>query len=142
MKGWLWVARKAVEAAHDRLLADYGGLEGIRDEGGLEGALACPRTLASYGDPDAAHLASLYACGIAQAHAFPDGNKRTAWATARAFLDLNAYDLAFEEADAVAVMLRVARNERDAEALAAWIRPRLVALEAIATSPSRSDPEP
>lgn len=125
MKEWHWVGRKAVEAAHDRLLADYGGVEGIRDGDGLEGALARPRNLAAYGNPDAAHLAAHYASALARAHAFVDGNKRTAWATARAFLLLNDYDLEFAGAEAIAVMLQVAADELDTEALAKWLRPRL-----------------
>lgn len=125
MREWHWVGRKAVEAAHDRLLADYGGSEGIRDGDGLEGALARPRNLAAYGNPDAEHLAAHYACALARAHAFVDGNKGIAWATARAFLLLNGYDLEFAGAEATAVMLEVAAGELDTEGLANWLRRRL-----------------
>jgi death on curing protein len=123
---WLWVEQPAILAVHDRLLAEYGGSEGIRDMGGLESALGRPQNLAVYGDnPDIADLAASYAVGIAKAHAFVDGNKRVAWATARAFLRLNGHGLIYDKAEAVAIILRVADSTANGDELAAWFRDRL-----------------
>ena len=79
-------------------------------------------------EPDIADLAALYAVGIAKAHAFVDGNKRTAWASARAFLRLNGFTLRFEKTAAVLLMVDIADDRIDQTAVAAWFRDRLVPL--------------
>jgi death on curing protein len=79
----------------------------------------------AYGNPDAADLAALYAIGVAKCHAFVEGNKRTAWATARAFLILNGFKLEFRREDAVRLMVDIAKGLLDAEGVAAWFRERM-----------------
>lgn len=55
--------------------------------------MGCARAinLFAYGDPSLAEIAAAYAFGIAKAHAFIDGNKRTAFVTAATFLRLNGH---------------------------------------------------
>jgi death-on-curing protein len=126
MTGYVWVTRAYVEAVHDRQLAEHGGGTGLRDENALESALARPRNLAHYGEPDLADLAASLAFGIARTHAFIDGNKRTAWVAARLFLRLNDAVLEFDKADATVMMQRLAAGELSEEVVAAWFRDRLV----------------
>jgi death on curing protein len=125
MTDWRWVGLNAVLAAHDRLLADSGGSEGLRDMGGLEGALDRPKNLVAYGDPDIAELTAMHAMAIAKTHAFVDANKRTAWATAGAFLRLNGYRLEFSKAEAVPLMEAVADGIVELPELTEWFRARL-----------------
>ena len=47
--------------------------------------------LAAYADSGLAEIAAAYAFGICKAHAFVDGNKRTAFVAALTFLRLNGY---------------------------------------------------
>ncbi|MDE0694109.1 MAG: type II toxin-antitoxin system death-on-curing family toxin [Gammaproteobacteria bacterium] len=122
---WRWVSFNVVVAVHDRQISEHGGLDGIRDEGAIESALARPLNLAAYGDPDAASLAAAYAYGIAMNHGFADGNKRTAWVTARLFLADNGYGLDFDPMAAVHTMEGVAAGRVDEEELAAWFRVRM-----------------
>jgi death-on-curing protein len=122
---WRWIPVNVVKAIHDRQLSLYGGLDGIRDAGALESALARPQNLAAYGDPDAADLAAAYAFGIARNHAFNDGNKRTAWVTARSFLEGNGFAFTFEAVEYIAVLADVARGGLDERELAEWFRARL-----------------
>jgi death-on-curing protein len=126
MTDWRWVAPTLVYAVHDRLLAEHGGLDGIQDKGAVESALARPQDLAAYGEPDAAALAAAYAFGLARNHGFADGNKRTAWITARVFLADNGLNLRFAAEDAVRVMERLAAGQMTEEEMAAWFRERLV----------------
>ena len=44
----LWMNARDATIAHDLELDAHGGPTGIRDEGLLESALACPRNLKSY----------------------------------------------------------------------------------------------
>jgi death on curing protein len=119
---WKWLRDDLALAVHEEQLAEHGGGEGVRDSGALESALARPRNLASYGNPDAPALAAAYAFGVAKNHPFVDGNKRTAWVLARLFLQLNAVSLEFNEAEAVLIMLSLAAGEISEEELADWFR--------------------
>lgn len=119
-----WVESSVVFAIHDRQLAEHGGMDGVRDPGLVESALARPANLARYGNPDAADLAAAYAYGIAKNHGFLDGNKRTAWVTARLFLADNGRRLEFDPADAIRTMEHIASGRIGEAELAAWFRSR------------------
>ena len=122
---WRWVALRVVLAIHDRQIAEHGGASGVRDSGVIESALARPMNLAAYGVPDAAELAAAYAFGLARKHGFVDGNKRTAWVTARVFLADNNQNLKFDPFDAVRIMEEIAGGETSESELTDWFRPRL-----------------
>ena len=74
-----WVPRLVVDSVHVDQLREHGGLPGVRDENALEAALARPRQKWNYEpESDLSVLAAAYAFGVAKAHPFNDGNKRTA----------------------------------------------------------------
>ena len=112
-------------AAHAEQLAEHGGGEGIRDAGLLDSAMARPRNLAEYADPDAAALAAAYAFGIARNHPFVDGNKRTAAVVSETFLLLNGHGLDATDAELVVAFLALAACELSEDELADWFRSRL-----------------
>ncbi len=122
---WVWIDPQVLRAAHDEQLAEHGGAAGVRDEGLFESALARPRNLALYGDPDVAALAASYGVGLARNHAFVDGNKRVAFVAVELFLMLNGHDLVADDASCVMTMLAVASGDMDEQAFAAWLRARL-----------------
>lgn len=123
---WRWLSPQVILAVHDRQLAEHGGPSGLRDPGAVESALARPQNLAAYGEPDAAALAAAYAYGLACNHGFTDGNKRTAWISARLFLADNAVTLTFDKMDAVRIVEGLAAGTVSEEAFAAWLRERMV----------------
>ena len=123
---WIWIESAIVQAIHDRQLAEHGGAEGIRDRGALESAIARPQNLAAYGEPDAAALAAAYAFGIARNHPFVDGNKRSAWVTARLFLAANNRKLSFDRDNATMTVQILAAGELGEDELADWLRQRIV----------------
>lgn len=125
-----WVPRLVVDSAHLDQLREHGGMPGVRDENGLEAALARPQQKAHYEpESDLATLAAAYAFGIARAHPFNDGNKRTAFLTAMIFLGLNGKDLDATETEVVQVVTALAAGSLAEDALAEWMRPRLVRLK-------------
>ena len=127
MSDWRWISAEAAVAIHEEQLAEHGGAAGTRDDGGLQSALARPKNLAAYGQPDAAALAASYAFAIVRNHPFVDGNKRTAWVLARLFLAKNRLVLEFNQAEAVVRMLALAAGEIDEDELATWFRERISA---------------
>lgn len=116
-----FLEKGVVLAAHDRQIAEYGGASGIRDEGLLDSALARPQNKHAYGDDDVFALAAAYAFGIARNHPFMDGNKRTAWVSARTFLVLNGKLLVPDRREAVERMVELAEGQLDEAAFARWL---------------------
>jgi len=123
---WCWVVAEVAYATHDRQLAEHGGLDGVRNGGAIESALARPQNLAAYGELDAAALAAAYAYGLLRNHGFADGDKRTAWVIARLFLADNGNLLRFDPAEAVRVVEAVAAGTLGEDQLAEWFRQRIV----------------
>lgn len=118
----VWLEKRAVLAAHQMLLAEFGGSPGLRDEGLLESALARPRNLHAYESPDIAALAASYTAGIVGDHPFVDGNKRTGFIAAYIFLDRNGLDLIAPEAEATTMIRSLAAGKITEPDLAAWLR--------------------
>ncbi len=119
---WVWIDPRVLLAVHEEQLAEHGGAPGTRDLGLFESALARPRNLALYGEPDAAALAAAYGCGIARNHPFVDGNKRTAFVAVELFLALNGLELTADDGACVLTMLAVAAGSMDEPTFAAWLR--------------------
>lgn len=116
-----WLAKEVVLAIHQELLAEFGGIEGLRDEGMLESALGKPRNLWMYGKPTLYDLAASYAFGIARNHPFLDGNKRIAFISAYVFLGRNGLRIEATEADATVAMLALASGEMSEAQFSRWL---------------------
>lgn len=122
MKEPRWVLREAVLALHERLLAEFGGLGGLRDPGMFDSALARPQQLFAYGKPNVCALAAAYAFGLVRNHPFLDGNKRIGFATAVLFLELNGRVFTATEVDAVVQTLALAAGALDEAGYSAWLK--------------------
>ena len=120
-----WVGDAAALALHDRQLAEHGGPSGIRDEGMFASAMARAVNQWCYGEDDLCALAAAYAFGLARNHPFADGNKRTAWVTARLFLRKNGIALSFDEIDVIRTVERLAAGNLTEDELADWFRQQL-----------------
>ncbi len=81
--------RSTVERIHNRSIERHGGIHGVRDESLVESALGAAMNDFYYGTGDLFAVAAGYAFHLAQNQAYLDGNKRTAAATALAFLAHN-----------------------------------------------------
>ncbi len=104
---------------HRRIIDENGGSQGLRDEGLLESALAAAENRSYYEDADLPTCAATYAYHLSQAHAFIDGNKRTAAAVSEIFLVMNNAQLRCSNDDLVEFFLSLAaggKTRDDAEA--------------------------
>ena len=123
MKEPVFISREMVNGLHQRSLDEHVGLNGIRNENGLESALAQPRNVFFYGHGDLFDLAAAYAFHLAQNQPFIDGNKRTAITTALAFLELNGVSsAAIPDAELYDAMIAIAEKRLDKEGLAEVFR--------------------
>ncbi|HEY2772684.1 MAG TPA: type II toxin-antitoxin system death-on-curing family toxin [Candidatus Binatia bacterium] len=121
MKEPVWLLHEVVLAVNERLLAGFGGSAGIRDTSLLESALARPVNLYAYEAPRLCELAASYAFGIVKNHPFVDGNKRSGFAAAIMFLELNGRHFIASEADATIRTLALAAGEMSEAEFATWL---------------------
>jgi death on curing protein len=114
----------AVDELHDYVLRDYGGIPG-RDVGRLESVLALPSSgFDGYERfPTLHEKAAVYLYYIATGHCFKDGNKRTAFLAASAFIMINGYELIVDNEIVFHFMIKIAdRNQRPKfEEVVQWI---------------------
>jgi death-on-curing protein len=117
-----FVRADVLKNVHQRLIENYGGLPGIRDENALESAVARPRNLVAYvGEESIAVLGAALVWAIVRGHPFADGNKRTAFAALSIFLEINGYESNCSEVEETAMMLRAAGSEVTEDEFAAWV---------------------
>ena len=108
---------------HSDLLAQTGGLDGLRDEGLLESAHAAP-----FQTYDAQELfrsiqekAARLAYGLIQNHPFIDGNKRIGTHAMLVLLALNGIELIYTQDELSDIILKIAASTASYEDLLAWI---------------------
>lgn len=93
----LWIAIEDVIAINRRLLRGTSENHFLRDRSALEGALHRPRFQAEYRQiSSVSWLAGCIIQSIGKAHAFEQGNKRTAWLSGRYFIAINGYRLVLD----------------------------------------------
>lgn len=121
MKEPTWLDLGDALAIHEMMLAQHGGLAGVRDQGLLESALQKPQNQFAYGDPTFAELAASYAVGVVMNHPFLDGNKRTGFMLAATFLELNGFSFNAAEESVVKKTLALAAGKLHAPGYAKWL---------------------
>jgi death-on-curing protein len=122
MKNPTWIDATDVHAFHQGMLAMFGGLVGVRDEGLLDSALNRPQHLFAYEKPTLFELAAAYALGIIKNHPFLDGNKRVGFMAAALFLEVNGLRFDAPEEEVVLQTLALAAGELDQDGYAAWLK--------------------
>jgi death-on-curing protein len=123
-----WLPLEVVLEINRIVVAATGERHFLRDLALLESALARPQNAFAYGEEDLVALAVRLLAGIALAHAFEQGNKRTSFIAMTEFLITNGYELAIEDttrwADEVIAVVEHRSTEDD---LIRAIRPFVVA---------------
>lgn len=111
-------------AVHAKLIARFGGSEGIRDRAALESAVARPQS--GYYSDLIQEAAALWE-SLSQNHAFVDGNKRVAVTMTAAFLRVNGYRLEFNDLEAYGFLNGLYESGRMRfEELERWLREHAV----------------
>lgn len=123
-----WLDKAALLYLHREGLRQFGGAEGLRDEGLLDSALARPRNRFVYeSEADLCVLATAYAHGIVRNHPFVDGSKRAALAAAGVFLMANGMDLVAPPPMVTVAVLDLAADDISEADFAIWLRAHIEA---------------
>lgn len=118
-----YVSLQDALAIHALSIERYGGIEGTRDEGLLESALAQPAQTFDGVElyPSLAEKAARYAYGIVNNHPFADGNKRTGAAVLAVFLRANDVRFKPRLVDMQNAIIAVADGTMNYDELVVWI---------------------
>ena len=108
---------------HFQVIDRFGGLHGVRDVGGLQSALARPQTTVFGNDAYPSLLLKVSAMlhSLILNHPFPDGNKRTAFATVGLFLHFNGVFFAASHKEMEDFVVSVAEKHLSVESIADWL---------------------
>ena len=119
----LFLTEEQIIALNRRAVEKDGGVHGILDAGLLSAAAAMPQ--AGFGGKrlheSVPAMAAAYLFHLCQAHAFADGNKRTAVLAAAVFLDLNGYDLEADDDRFEGVVLQLASHQLGKEQVTQFV---------------------
>jgi death-on-curing protein len=118
-----WLDAELVTSLNREALYE-GETHGLNPGSSLQGALNRPYTHLAYGGAsDYVELAAVYGVAITKAHAFLDGNKRTALLATGLFLVLNGFlfDYPVYDDRAAEIFEQVAEGAAGVEELAEWI---------------------
>jgi death-on-curing protein len=106
------------------LLEQSGGIPGLRDQDGLQSALAQPEM--SFGGedlyPSLPEKAAALAFSLVKNHPFLDGNKRIGHAAMEVFLLLNGHEIAASCDEQEALIMRLAASKLDRDELTEWLQ--------------------
>lgn len=119
-----YLTTQQVLLIHSRSIKRFGGSSGIRDIGLIEGAVARPQ--ASFSGKDLYKNIFSKSAALLQSllknHAFVDGNKRTALASAGIFLKINGHKLTNTHKQEVAFAIKVDNQNLTLKQIADWLK--------------------
>jgi death-on-curing protein len=123
----VFLSLEDVMIIHSSTIEQEGGMEGMRDHGLLDAAVAMPRQQfgGAYLHEDLAAMAAAYLFHIAQNHPFLDGNKRAAVMAAFVFLDKNSIELTVSPKNLEVVTRQVAAGKMAKDELIRWMRKQI-----------------
>jgi len=109
---------------HYKLIEDYGGSHGIRDEARLESVVAAPKQEAFGVEqyPGIFDKAAVYARNIISDHLFVDGNKRSGITSASVFLMKNGCKLTASQKESEDFAVRIAVEKCDIPEISEWFK--------------------
>ncbi len=119
-----YLSLEEVLELHRLVLRQSGGLEGVRDLGGLESAVAQPQMTFDGQDlhPCLPTKAAALGFSLIRNHPFVDGNKRIGHLAMEMFLVLNGHELDAGVDEQERIILGLAAGEVIREEFAGWVR--------------------
>ena len=109
---------------HYKVVKDYGGSQGIRDENRLKSLVQAPKQQV-FGVVQYKTIydkAAVYLRNLISDHLFVDGNKRTAVACTGIFLSRNGHSLVCEATELEEYIIKIATKKPSIESIAKWLK--------------------
>lgn len=121
------LSKRQILMLHSALVAQSGGLDGIRDEGLLDSALNVPFQTFAEQDlyPTVLEKAVRLGYGLICNHPFLDGNKRIGTHVMLVFLEINQLSLSYEDEELISTILQTASGMLDYNGLLNWVKVHL-----------------
>lgn len=123
----LYFSKDDILHIHSKLISDFGGSDGIRDESMLESALNTPLQTFDSEDlyPTAVDKVVRLSFGLVMNHPFIDGNKRVGAAVL--YLGLSTNNVRFEVSDETMIeeFLNLAAGKLDYSSFLTWVKSKL-----------------
>ena len=121
------LSKRQILMLHSALVAQSGGLDGIRDEGLLDSALNVPFQTFAEQDlyPTILEKAVRLGYGLICNHPFLDGNKRVGTHVMLVFLEINQLSLSYEDEELISTILQTASGMLDYNGLLNWVKEHL-----------------
>jgi death-on-curing protein len=121
-----FLSREIIDAIHEQQINTHGGIHGVRDENGLESAIAAAQNVYHYGGGDVFEVAAAYAYHLAESQAYLDGNKRTGAQSVFVFLEGCGIDCSgLPDGQTYDAMIAIATHKLSRSDLAAYFRSTL-----------------
>ena len=121
------LSKRQILMLHSALVAQSGGLDGIRDEGLLDSALNVPFQTFAEQDlyPTVLEKAVRLGYGLICNHPFLDGNKRIGTHVMLVFLEINQLSVSYEDEELISTILQTASGMLDYNGLLNWVKEHL-----------------
>lgn len=122
-----WFTADDIIAIHSLIIRKSGGIDGLRDEDGLESAIAAPLQTAFGEDlfPTTIQKIARLGFGLATNHAFIDGNKRIGALAVQMLLKNNGYELRLKQDELADMFIGIADGLYGEQDLLQWIESHL-----------------
>lgn len=123
----IWITLEQIIELHTLVIKRSGGLDGVRDKGSLESAIAAP--LQSFGGqdlfPGEIEKIARLGYGLSSNHAFVDGNKRIGALATQLLLQWNGYHLSLRENELSDMFIAIADGRATEQDLLNWIKSKI-----------------
>ena len=119
----IWISTEDILLIHSRVIEGSGGLDGLRDQNGLEAAIAAPMQTFDGQElyPSDIEKIARLGFGLASNHAFVDGNKRISAMMTQLLLKWNGYDLTLRTGELADMFIAIADGSANGKDLLDWV---------------------
>jgi death-on-curing protein len=123
-----YITKEDILELHTHIITQTGGIQGIRDAGALESAIAQPQITFDDQDlyPTLIEKAAALGFSLINDHPFLDGNKRVGHAAMEVFLVLNGYEIDASTDEQEEIILGVAAGDISKTAFIEWLRSHII----------------
>ena len=121
------LSKRQILMLHTALIAQTGGIDGVRDEGLLDSAINAPFQTFAEQDlyPTVLEMAARLGFGLISNHPFLDGNKRIGAHAMLTFMGVNQINLCCTDEELISLILQVASGRLDYDGMLEWLKSHL-----------------